>query len=176
MLINEIWDVQLMSLEQQTMWCLMGATMGDKRKKKPESRLVTTLVNMHWWFQPPRSWLWIFLQWDKTDGDNVPSVCVYVGCHMEIHAFQPNFLLSLCSPTHVPSLQPMEKIMEKLFSYLQNAACDVLVRKGRCCIDMTGGRLGCSALFQAKLYLVITWWIKITGLGRLHLALFNIGS
>lgn len=173
---SEMYSSWVWSNKQCDVWWERRWETREKKKKKSESRLVTTLVNMHWWFQPPRSWLWIFLQWEKTDGHNVPSVCVYVGCHMEIHAFQPNFLLSLCSPTHVPSLQPMEKIMEKLFSYLQNAACDVLVRKGRCCIDMTGGRLGCSTLFQAKLCLVITRWIKITGLGRLHLALFKVGS
>ena len=68
----------------------------------------------------------------KANSYNVSTItdCTNVGCHMEIHAFQPIFSSSLCSPTHISSLQFMEKIMEKLFSYLQNAACDLLVNKG----------------------------------------------
>lgn len=42
----------------------------------------------------------------ECNGYNVPSVtaCAYVGWHMEIQAFQPNFLLSLCPPTRTTFL------------------------------------------------------------------------
>lgn len=128
-----------------------------------ESRLETGLMNMHCLDQPVlvvivkrrRIFLkccvisgWMFLRWEKTNGYNVPSVanCAYVGWHMEIHAFQPNFLLSLCPPTRTLSSLHWEeggecktvtaKIcaafpenMEQWFCHLQSSTYDPLVNK-----------------------------------------------
>lgn len=153
------------SSERRTTSRVMGVikVMRDWREKCPKSRLETGLMNMHCLDQPVlvvivkrrRIFLkccvisgWMFLRWEKTNGYNVPSVanCAYVGWHMEIHAFQPNFLLSLCPPTRTLSSLHREeggecktvtaKIcaafpenMEQWFCHLQSSTYDPLVNK-----------------------------------------------